>query len=228
MKQVSLKEQAIDYRKKGYSYSMINEKTGVTKSTLSNWLNKIPFSPNEELIKRIGSAKLKSASFKHNQKISEIEEMRGLAKAELGKLTKRDLWLLGIGLYLGEGSKAFEQTRFSNSNPEMIKIAVVWFKEVCKLKDIHFNPVVHIYPDNDVEETIKYWSEITGFPENQFGKTYIDKRIDKLQAKKRTLPYGTLHLRIKSHREKEFGRRLHRRIMGWITAINEEINAGVV
>ena len=48
---------------------MISDKIGVNKSTLSNWLNKIPFSPNKELIKKIGLAKLKSASFKHDQKI---------------------------------------------------------------------------------------------------------------------------------------------------------------
>ena len=82
---LSLKEKAIDYRKKGYSYNMITEKIGVNKSTLSNWLTKISFTPNKELIKRIGSAKLKSALFKHNQKISEIEEMRELAGLELGR-----------------------------------------------------------------------------------------------------------------------------------------------
>lgn len=221
---LSLKEKAISYREKGYSYNMISKKIGVNKSTLSNWLNHIPFSPNEEVVKRIGLAKLKSASFKHNQKIAEIKEMRALAKIELGKLTKRDLWLLGIGLYLGEGTKAYEQIRFSNSNPEVIKIAAVWFREICKLKDINFNPVIHIYPDNNIEETIRYWSEITGLPKKQFGKTYIDIRNNKSKTKRKILPYGTLHLRIKSYGEKQFGKRLHRRIMGWIESVNEQID----
>ncbi|HLD70418.1 MAG TPA: hypothetical protein VI937_00845 [Negativicutes bacterium] len=213
---LSLKEKAIDYRKKGYSYNMITEKIGVNKSTLSNWLTKISFTPNKELIKRIGSAKLKSALFKHNQKISEIEEMRELAGLELGRVTKRDLWFLGIGLYLGEGTKAYEQVRFSNSNPEMIRIAVVWFKDICKLKNINFNPVVHVYPDNDIQGAMTYWAEITGLPLKQFGKTYVDVRTGKSKTKRKTLPYGTLHLRVKSFGEKQFGRRLHRRIMGWI------------
>ena len=66
----SLKEKSINYRKKGYSYNMINQKLGVSKSTLSNWLCKIPYSPNKKVIERVGLAKLKSASFKHNQKIN--------------------------------------------------------------------------------------------------------------------------------------------------------------
>lgn len=225
---LSLKEKAINYRKKGFSYNMIREKIGVNKSTLSNWLKKIPFSPNKELIKRIGSAKLKSASFKHNQKMDEVAEMRNIAEKELGMITKRDLWLLGIGLYCGEGSKSNEQIRFSNSDPEMIKIAIMWFKKNCRLKNENLNPFVHIYPDNDIEKTINYWSKITGIPKNQFGKTYIDKRANKSEAKRDTLPYGTLHLRIKSCGEKEFGRRLHRRIMGWIESAIKQINAGIV
>ena len=224
MKSTTLKEKAIKYREKGYSYNMIGQKIGVNKSTLSNWLNKIPFSPNKELIKRIGLAKLKSASFKHNQKITEIKEMGDLARVELGKITKRDLWLLGIGLYLGEGTKAYEQIRFSNSNPEMIKIALVWFKEVCFLKVENFSPAIHCYPDNNIEETVGYWSKVTGIPKGQFAKPYIDKRINKLTAKRKTLPYGTMHLGIRSHGKKEFGRRLHRRIMGWIESSINQVN----
>jgi len=213
---ISLKEKAINYRKKGYSYNMISQKIGVNKSTLSNWLNKTPFSPNKEVVKRIGSAKLKSASFKHNKKLAEISEMKGLAEKDLGKITKRDLWFLGIGLYLGEGNKSYENVSFSNSDPETIKIIVKWFKEICLFKNKNFNPFVHAYPDNNIEETISYWSKITGIPKNQFGKTYIDKRTNKSGVKRKTLPYGTLDLRFRSFGEKEFGRRLHRRIVGWI------------
>ncbi len=214
----SFKERAINYRKKGYSYNMITEKTGVNKSTLSNWLSAIPFSPNQELIKRIGLAKLKSASFKHNQKIMEIKEMGELARIELGKITKRDLWLLGIGLYLGEGTKSYEFVRIVNSDPQVIKIAMKWFKEICGLKNENFSPIVHIYPDNDIGETIKYWSKITGIKKEQFGKTQIDIRNNKVAIKRKSLPYGTVHLHIRSCGKKEFGKRLHRRIMGWIEA----------
>ena len=228
MKILSLKEKAINYRKKGYSYNMISKKIGVNKSTLSNWLNKMSFSPNKEVIRRIGSAKLKSALFKHNQKMEEITEMRNLAEKELGKITERDLWLLGIGLYLGEGNKSYESIGFSNSDPKTIKILVLWFKKNCNLKNENFNPYIHTYPDNNIEKTVNYWSKITGIPKKQFGKTFIDKRTNKSIIKRKTLPNGTIDLRIRSYGEKEFGRRLHRRIMGWIESAVKQINAGVV
>lgn len=224
----SLKEKAIYYRKKGYSYNMIGQKIGVGKSTLSDWLNKIPFSPNKKVIERIGLAKLKSALFRHNQKMNEIAEMKKLAKEELGEITDRDLWILGIGLYLGEGSKSYETLGFSNSDPEVIKILVAWFKKNCHLKNKNFNPFIHAYPDNDIKKTINYWSRITKIPKKQFGKTYIDRRTNKLSVKRKTLPYGTIDLRIRSCGEKEFGKRLHRRIMGWIESATDQINAGMV
>ncbi len=218
MKNVNLKDRALQYSKEGYSYSMISQKIGVSKSTLSNWLNEIPFSPNKELLKRMGFAKLKSASFKHNQKRAEIKEMRELARLELGSRTKRDLWFLGIGLYLGEGAKSYELVRISNSDPEVIKIAIKWFKEICGLKNENFSPMIHAYPDNNIKKTIEYWSKITGIRKEQFAKTQVDIRDNKVIIKRKSLPFGTMHLHIRSNGKKEFGRRLHRRIMGWIEA----------
>jgi len=219
----SLKVKAIKLRKAGYSYSMIKNKTGISKSTLSNWLATIPFIPNEEVLKKIGKAKLKSSLFKQNQKMAEVVEMRAIAAKELGQLTKRDLWLLGIGLYLGEGTKSFELVRIVNSDPQIIKIAMKWFREMCGLVDENFNPFVHAYPDNDIREAMNYWSKVTGVPIKQFGRTQIDTRNNKVATKRKSLPYGTLHLHIRSCGKKEFGRRLHRRIMGWIDSATKQI-----
>ena len=71
-------------------------------------------------------------------------------------------------------------------------------------------------------------SKITGVAKKQFGKTQIDIRINKSKTKRKSLPYGTLHLRIRSGGKKEFGKRLHRRIMGWIESITEQISACII
>ena len=103
------------------------------------------------------------------------------------------------------------------TTPKVIKLAIKWFKEVCGLENENFNPAIHLYTDNNIVEAIDYWSKITRIKKNQFGKTQIDSRSNKVAIKRKSLPYGTLlHLYIKSFGKKEFGRRLHRRIMGWI------------
>jgi len=219
MKSLSIKERAINYRRRGYSYGMISEKLGLAKSTLSNWLKEIPYKPNKRVLKRIKLAPNKSAEIAHNKKVANTLAIKKLARAEIGKLTKRDLKLVGIGLYLGEGSKLYERVRLVNSNPKIIKLAMRWFREICGLKNKNFFLSVHLYPDNNIEETITFWSKITKIPKKQFGKTQIDKRNHKSNKKKRKLPYGTLHIQIKSCGERQFGRNLHRRIMGWIDAV---------
>ncbi|MBU4205043.1 hypothetical protein KKE19_00670 [Patescibacteria group bacterium] len=227
MKPINLRKKAVSYRKKGYSYNMICDKLNLKKSTVANWTDKVPYTPNKKVIERIGRAKLKSALFKHKQRMTEIKEMTTLAETELGKVTTRDLWFLGIGLYLGEGTKTHEYVRLINSDPQIIKAAIKWFKEICHLKNENFNPAIHLYPDNNIKKTINYWSKTTGVPKKQFGKTQIDKRINKSGLKKQKLPYGTLHLYIKSCGKKEFGKRLHRRIIGWIKSSLNQINAGI-
>jgi hypothetical protein len=224
MKPLSLKEKAIEHRKQGYSYNMISEKLGLAESTLRDWLKEIPYEPNKEVIARIGKGRAKAAQTKHNQKLANIYQVKALAKRELGKLTKRDLWLLGIGLYLGEGSKSSkENVRVINSNPEIIKFAVNWFREICGLKNENFTLAIHTYPDNNIRATINYWSKVTGIPKKQFGKTQIDRRTNKSGRKKRKLPYGTAHLTVRANRKKEFGVNLHRRIMCWIEAVLNQI-----
>lgn len=216
MKPLSLKEKAINYRKRGYSYNMISEKLGVAKSTLSNWLYDIDFVPNKRVLLRIERAKRKlvEAMYKRRRKVLKLRErIKSDAKQEIKNLTKKDLWYIGTILYLAEGSKAQRDVRIANSNPRVIKLATHWLRETCKVKPEDFSAIVHLYPDNDVEKSIHFWAKISKIPVSQFQKTQIDKRVKKSKIKKKRLPYGTLHIRIRKNRE------LFYKISGWIDGI---------
>ena len=129
-----LRANAEKMRDAGYSYNMINERIGVSKSTLSNWFKDRLFVPNKAVLKRIQFGPIKSATKSHNKKVKEINELKEIGAKEIGHLSKRDLWILGIGLYIGEGAKTTESIRIINSDPEVIKLAMRWFKEICGLK----------------------------------------------------------------------------------------------
>jgi len=217
-----IKAEAVSLRKRGYSYNIIAEKLGVSKSSLSGWLKEIPYSPNNRVLQRIKAGPIKSAQRRHNQKVADILEIKSFAKKELGNLSKRDIWLVGIGLYIGEGSKLFESTRIINSDPQVIRLAVRWFKEICGLREENITIAIHIYPDNDIEKCIRYWSKTTGLSKGQFRKTQIDKRKGKSGKKHRKLPFGTAHLSIVAKQNKEAGVMLNRRIMGWIDSVYEQ------
>jgi len=124
--------------------------------------------------------------------------------------------MLGIGLYLGEGSKVFETVTISNSDPKVIKLAIAWLYKACGVRKRNLHLRVHLYPDNNVENVLAFWSGETQIPLSQFGKTIIDIRKNKLKQNRRKLPYGTVHLKIRSGGVKDLGIYLHRKIMAWI------------
>lgn len=220
MKLLSLKEKALNYRKQGYSYGMISERLGLSKSTLSDWLRQIDFVPNEEVLSRINLAwkKLKNLGFiKHRTAVKIRNEIRRKSRKEIKSLSRKDLWYIGTILYLGEGNKSQEDVRLSNSDPRVIKLFIYWLKIACGVKPEDIQAWVHIYPDNNAKETIRYWSKITKIPESQFQKTQVDRRIKKSKIKFKRLPYGTLHLRVRK------GRNLFQKISGWIEGILERI-----
>lgn len=211
-----LRQNATVLRKSGHSYNYIAEKVGVSKSTLSYWLADIPYTPNAETIKRIGNARAQSGRVKSKQKLESILKAQEVAKKDIGTLSKRDLFMLGIGLYIGEGGKTFNIIRLINSNPMVIKAIIKWFMGVCDLTKENFTLAIHLYPDNNVETCLKYWEQETRIPREQFGKTQIDRRKDKKFGKKGKLPYGTAHLTIRSNGKREHGVFLSRKINAWM------------
>ena len=219
MTRISTKEQAISLRQSGHSYNFISDKLKVSKSTLSDWLSKVSYVPNQETIDRIGKARAASGLIKSKLKLESIAMARKEAMDNLGALTMRDLFMLGIGLYIGEGSKTQNSIRVINSNPKIIKLMLRWFKEVCKLTNDNFKIRLHLYPDNDVKKCIKFWAQEIDISTRQFQKSQIDFRKGKKMFKRGKLPYGTAHLSIVSNGEKRFGVYLARKIDAWMDMV---------
>jgi len=211
-----LKTKAIKLRKLGNSYKMISDEIGVSKSTLSNWLSRVPFEPNDEVIKRVGLAKLKSALYKQKLKFDSIKKANNHAKEDIRSLSDRDVFMLGIGLYMGEGEKSHENIRLVNSDPKIIKLSLKWLYKSCGLSKKNIRPVIHLYPDNSIKKVLSFWSKEIDIPISQFGKTIVDIRKNKTKLNRRKLPNGTLHLKVISNGDINLGVYLHRRIMSWM------------
>lgn len=222
----SLRTIAEKLRRQGWSYSIIAKRLDVSKSTLSSWLRYIPYKPNKSVKVRMNKGFARSAETRHMCRQRNISEMMEQGKVDIGTLSQRDLLLLGIGLYMGEGTKLYEITRFINSNPEYIACAMKWFREVCKIENQHFSVAVHLYPDSDERRAKRYWSKVTKVPLSQFERVQVDRRIAKSDKKKRKLPHGTAHITIRACGNKQLGVNLHRRIMGWIEAVIAQ--AGII
>jgi len=219
MKGVFVKEKAIKLRKDGYSYSLISERTGVSKSTLSCWLSKIPYVPNQETKRKIGLARTNSIITKNKQRLYIHNQIKLQAEKDIGVISKRDLFMLGVSLYIGEGAKTYKIIRVINADLRVINLAIRWFCEICLMDIGNFSLAIHLYPDNDINDSLKYWHEKTGIPLEQFGKTQIDRRKNKTNIRKNKLPHGTAHLTVRSNGKKELGVLLFKRIEFWMDIV---------
>ncbi len=223
----SIRELALQLRKDGYTYTYIAKQTGLSKSTLSGWLTDIPYTPNADTVVSLGRARAAATERKAELRQAEMEEIRKGAVSEIGVFSSRDLLMFGLGLYLGEGNKTHGIVRVANADPNVIKSMIAWFK-VLGVMNEQFSVRIHLYPDSDQEQSLRFWSKTISIPEAQFQRPSVDRRTDKKQKKEGKLPHGTLHLSVRSRGRKEFGVLFARKIQALTEVVRDRLDAGLV
>lgn len=194
------KQKAIALRKNGESIKEIAKKVGVSKSSISLWVRNISLSKKQVLFLKLKGF---SSTAIENRRISRLTNERLKREAvmfEAGRIIKdvsyNDLRLIGLCLYWGEGGKTQRgSARVSNSDPDIIKTMIRFFREVCLVEKKTFRGQLHIHSHMDAEKAEKYWSKVTGIPRKQFYKTYSKPSIAS-KSKKDSLPYGTFDIYV--------------------------------
>lgn len=216
------KEKARELRKKGYSINQIIDETGFSKASVSVWVRDIILTKSQknglsERGRSLDSINKRRDSRLINESAKKIKIIEN-AKDDYSKISTEELKLIGIILYLGEGAKNPNKGRVavSNSDPEVIKIMLRFFREVCKVPESKFRGHIHTFEHADTEKTENYWSKITEIPRKQFYKTYKKPSSASFQ-KRQTLPFGTLDLSVNDTK-------LLLTILGWIEKIKELVN----
>jgi len=215
------KNKAISLRKRGKSYNEIRDILDVPKSTLSMWLRDIKMSSEAE--KRFWSRSRKKwakSMTEFNRKQGEIakekaEKRQQIAIKEVGKLSKKELLLVGSALYWAEGYKKSRWSlRFTNSDSDMVRLMMRFFREICEIPEPKIKAAVQIHSNTTSREAINYWSKISGISKNNFNKTY--SRVtpsSKFKRAPNTLPYGTLNVSVHSVEIVD-------KIRGWIKGVS--------
>jgi hypothetical protein len=217
------RRKAIRLRKQGKSYNEIVKILTVPKSTLSGWLK------NVEIPERIKNEILSKAKKTWAKNITEYNknksraarerwiEMAEHAKKEVKKITKRELWLVGIALYWGEGGKKDNWAiKFCNSDPEMVAVMIRFFREACSVPKEKLKPSIQIHRNINEPTAKKYWSKVSGLPEKCFRKTLFQApKSSKMKRPANALPYGMFRLAISDVK-------LVNAMRGWIKGIAEQ------
>lgn len=170
------REKSIKLRLQGKSYSQIKDTIKVSKSTLSYWLKEYPLS--DKRIRELRDNNPRRIEKYRATRLKKKKERLGIVyKEERKKLlpfSKRDLFIAGLFLYLGEGTKTTEaRLSVSNTNPAVSKIFIKWLN---KCFDIHLSKIkiyLHLYSDMSINKEIDFWSKELRIPKKQFQKPYI-------------------------------------------------------
>ena len=103
---------------------------------------------------------------------------------------------MGVMLYWAEGGKTQRGlVRFSNGDPEMIKIMMAFFRRVCQVPEEKFRGYIHIHPHLDHKKAEKYWAVVTNIAQSKFFKTYRKINISS-KNKRDSLPFGVFDIYI--------------------------------
>ena len=223
------KEKAIAMRREGKTYSEILKVVPVAKSTISLWLKEVGLSvPQKQHITqaRLDAAK-RGGLAKKNARIKLQTTIISEASKEIGNISKRELFLIGVILYWAEGSKEKEwrpgtKLVFSNMDPRIIQLFLRWLIEIAKTpKDmIGFEIYLHETHKIRISEIVSYWAGVTGFPEEYFSKIYF-KKTKILKTKRHNTGeayFGVLRITVKQSST------LVRKIAGWSEGISYVMN----
>ena len=216
------REQAIDLRKMGLSFSEIQAKVPVSQASLSLWLRAVELQPchRQRLAERKRIGQRLAAQTVHDQKLTRVASTLSQAEQEAKEfLSSLDmLWVIGTVLYWAEGTKVKEWTPhgrviFTNMDPEMIRLVRSWLLRYCSVGSESLDYALYIHPDADIAEAQQYWLRHLGLPQTRL-RTYF-KRPNPSPHRKhvgRTY-YGTMRITVRS------SSLLSHRITGWIHAV---------
>ena len=211
------KEEALRMRRKGKSIGLIARKLGVSKSTASKWcqdivLTKTQIDANHREMKKAGvRALLLVAEKRRKERMRNIERFSRMGARDVGRPTKRDLFILGLGLYWGEGYKnGSEETAFTNSDPHMIRLYVSWLEKIYGVRksDLIFRISVNQIHEKRIDAILRFWTQFLGVSKEQFTKPSFIKAPVKKIYENNDEYYGILRVKARN------GVNLRRRILG--------------
>ncbi|MEV7870954.1 hypothetical protein AB0P17_33760 [Streptomyces sp. NPDC088124] len=202
---------ARELRLKGLTYDQIQIELGCSKSSISLWVRDLPKPParTREQASAIGKRGWE-ATMKRREE--ERQHTRQAAFSEVGAMSDRELFLLGVGLYWSEGAKAKgdrpqERVHFINSDRHMIGVFLAWI-DLLGVDRNRLRFQLQIHESADVTAAEHFWQEVVGA--DGFTKTTLKQHNPKTIRKNVGEGYyGCLCVRVLQSAE------LYRRIEGW-------------
>jgi hypothetical protein len=169
------RELGVELRFLGLSYGEIQSLIPVPKSTLSTWLNsrRLPDAAVAAIRERTDASTRRGipvdTQWRRRQQIDTIRsDARAFALANLAD----PVFVSGVTMYWGEGSKTRNFVDLTNTDPAALRLFIRWVREYLD-SAAEFQLGLHLHAMNNEMEAKEYWRFELGLPHAEFGKTYL-------------------------------------------------------
>lgn len=198
-----LRLEARRLRQAGESIIVISKNLDLPKSTISKWCRDITLSVEQtsrllsNKILGLKKAQLLGALVQKNRRLARIEKYIQEGHDKFKNISKDQLFVAGLALYLGEGRKS-QRTVFTNSDPRIIKFMLGWFKEFFNIFNNQITFYVYLNEIHRDRENfvLSYWSNYLNVPMSRFKKVTFIKSVQKKIYENHNVHYGTLHCEV--------------------------------
>ncbi|WP_369144683.1 hypothetical protein [Streptomyces sp. R44] len=209
-----LRARARELRLQGWTYDRIQVELGCSKSSISLWVRDLPKPERKRTREEASEIARRGWEPTMRRREDERQNRKSAARDEIGSMTERELFLVGIGLYWAEGSKSKSYERrekviFVNSDPGMIALYLAWLDALqIPREQLTFRVMIH--ESADVAGAEAYWADLVGVPTERLQKATLKRHNPKTVRKNVEDGYrGCLVVRVLQ------GADLYQRIEGW-------------
>ena len=173
-------EQAVAFRKRGFTYTEIAKICGVSRGTVSNWLSKQAFSQVVAKQNSVQAAKDNKKRIalvnkaRNTERTAQYAEVLRYAETEYKHFRHSPLFVAGLAVYLAQGDlKDVHTIRLSTSKENPQRLFVAFLREFMGVDDSSVNFWLLLYPTHDPVRCMKRWSRTLKLSVANFGKYQI-------------------------------------------------------
>ena len=217
------KEEALRLRQQEMSYSQIKQAIGVSKSTLSGWLKDYPLS-KERIDELRGKSERRIERYRETMRKKREKRLLDIYEKErdyILPLSEKEVFIFGLGLYWGEGSKTRNASlSLSNTDPSIVKFFIFWLNKTFGIPKQKLRINLQLYKDMDIKKELLFWENTLGLARSQFNKPYIKESSVKAINHKGGFGHGTCNVAIGNIK-------LSEKILMAIKAISDEYSMRV-
>jgi hypothetical protein len=163
------KKRAIELRLQGYSYREILGQVNVSMSSLSLWLRDIRLTEDQkDRLREKGNVHRILGGQRTRLK---WQNLKIEALSDYIPPIENPRFMLGLGLYWGEGRKTETHVAIGNTCPRILRIFIAWIREFFPGEFERFSvSVQHHWGAGKDCEVIAYWSDELGLEVRDFTK----------------------------------------------------------